>query len=212
MDNVLDLLPNRREARPFEYRTRYGLLNYILFFFTFSFVGWVWEVGLHLVQTGELVNRGTMLGPWLPIYGSGGVLVLLLLRRWFKKPVLTFFLSMLLCSVIEYAASWYLEFTTGLRWWDYSNYFLNLNGRICLEGSVIFGVGCCAAVYFIAPNLGKLYDRIPRTPKFAACILLVLFFGTDLVWSKSHPNTAPGAVEAAALPGVTCMVQRPEVL
>lgn len=196
----------RHLPHQFHYRTQYGILNYILLFFTFSCVGWIWEVALHLVQTGALVNRGTMLGPWLPIYGSGGVLVLLLLRRCFHKPVLTFFASMAVCSVIEYASSWYLEATTGLRWWDYSSYFLNLNGRICLEGAIIFGVGCCAAIYFIAPNLGKLYDKIPRTPKFAVCLVLVALFGCDFLWSKEHPNAVPGAVEGAAAPGITRML------
>ena len=203
MDDSLNVKPMEHAPHIFQFRTSYGVLNYILFFFTFSLVDYLWEVGLHLVQYGELVNRGTMFGPWLPIYGSGGVLVLLLLRKCFHNPVLTFFMSMLLCSVIEYGASWYLEFTTGLRWWDYSTYFLNLNGRICLEGALIFGMGCCAAVYFIAPNLGRLYDKIPRTPKLAVCVVLVVLFSADFFWSKEHPNVVPGAVESAALPGIT---------
>lgn len=203
---ALDVEPVRHvhhQPRQFHYRTQYGIWNYILLFFTFSFVGWIWEVGLHLVQYGELVNRGTMFGPWLPIYGSGGVLVLLLLRKLFHKPVLTFFLSMVVCSVIEYASSWYLEFTTGLRWWDYSTYFLNLNGRICLEGALIFGVGCCAAIYFIAPNLARLYDKLPPKPKAIVCVVLVLLFGADAVWSHFHPNAVKGAVEGACVPAIT---------
>lgn len=199
MDDVLNLQPIKHEARHFAFRTSYGILNYLLFFFTFSLVGYLWEVGLHLVQTGELVNRGTMFGPWLPIYGTGGVLVLLLLRKCFHNPVLTFFMSMLVCSVIEFGASWYLEVTTGLRWWDYSNYFLNLDGRICLEGALIFGVGCCAAVYFIAPNLGRLYDKIPKGPKVVVCVVLVALFGGDAAWSHFHPNAVPGAVEGAVI-------------
>lgn len=202
MDEVVRAAPMAHPPRRFEYRTQYGAVNYILFFFTFSMVGWVWEVGLHLVQTGELVNRGTMLGPWLPIYGSGGVLALLLLRRWFQNPALTFALSSLLCTAIEYGTSWILELTTGQRWWDYSDYFLNLNGRVCLEGAVIFGVGCCAAVYLIAPNLGRLYDKLPRSPKIAVCAALILLFCADQVWSHFHPNTGKGVTEAC-LPGVT---------
>lgn len=55
----------------------------ILLFFVFSVAGWLWEVGLHLVQDGVFVKRGVLSGPWLPIYGTGGVLIMLVLRRFF---------------------------------------------------------------------------------------------------------------------------------
>lgn len=62
---------------------------------------------------------------------------------------------MVVCSIIEYFASWYLEKAHGIRWWDYSGYFMNLNGRICLEGAVVFGLACCLVVYFVGPLLGS---------------------------------------------------------
>lgn len=182
----------------FPIREKYPLPDYILFFFTFSGIGWIWEVGFHLVQTGQLVNRGTMLGPWLPIYGTGGVLVLLLLRKWFHRPGLTFLLSTVLCTAIEYATSWVLEAATGLRWWDYSGYFLNLNGRVCLEGALVFGVGCCAAIYLIAPMLGQWYDRIPPKTAGAVCVVLLTLFAADGVRSVVDPNTGEGVTGSAA--------------
>ena len=141
------------------------------------------------------VNRGTMLGPWLPIYGAGGALVLLLLKKLFTRPVATFLVSMVLCSVIEYFSSWYLEVTKGIRWWDYSGYFMNLNGRICLEGAVIFGLGCCAVVYFAGPLLGGLLDRLSPARQNTLCAVLLTLFVADLAYSHFHPNAGEGITD-----------------
>ena len=69
------------------YDVKYSIRNYILMFFTFAFIGWFWEVLLHLVGEGKFVNRGTMYGPWLPIYGFGGILILIVLKPLRKKPI-----------------------------------------------------------------------------------------------------------------------------
>lgn len=185
----------KHQRKKFDYNRRYSIKTLILLFFSFAFIGWLWEVSLHVVTQGVLINRGTMLGPWLPIYGAGGALVLLLLKKLFKNPVATFFVSMLLCSVIEYGTSWYLEVTKGVRWWDYSGYFMNLNGRICLEGAVVFGLGCCAVVYFAGPALGGLIDRLTSPVQLVLCAVLVALFSTDAVYSHFHPNTGKGITD-----------------
>ncbi len=177
------------------YNQKYPLRTLILLFFAFSFVGWLWEVSLHIVTQGMLINRGTMLGPWLPIYGAGGVLVLLLLRRLFTRPAATFLVSMVLCSIVEYFASWFLEMSYGIRWWDYSGYFMNLNGRICLEGAVTFGLACCIVVYFAAPLLGAGIARLSPAKQTALCAVLLALFGADLVYSHFHPNAGTGITD-----------------
>lgn len=174
---------------------KYNIKNYILFFFTFSFIGWIWEVLLFLFNTGKFTNRGVLLGPYLPIYGSGGIAILLLLKKFYKKPILTFVLSMTICSVIEYFTSWYLEFTTGLRWWDYSQYFLNINGRICLEGSLIFGFAGCLVIYLLAPKLKKLYNKINIKLQIISCTVFLIIFIIDVVYSNINPNTGEGITD-----------------
>lgn len=174
------------------YSRWYKITDYILFFFSFAFIGWMWEVCLVLVQTGKLVNRGVLLGPWLPIYGSGGVLILLLLRKLFNRPIVTFGMTTLLCTIVEYFASCYLELTKGIRWWDYSNYFLNINGRVCLEGALVFGLGGCAVVYLVAPKLSKLFAKVSNKILIPICVLLISIFVVDLVHSQNHPNTGEG--------------------
>lgn len=186
------MVPLKEEKKLQNKHIKYTILNYVLFFFAFSFIGWIWEVGLCLVQSGEFVKKGTMSGPWLPIYGTGGVLVLLLFRRFYKKPILTFFLSMTVCSIIEYFASFYLEVTIGVRWWDYSGFLFNLNGRICLEGCIIFGIAGCFVIYFVAPFLKEKFDKMKKVPLIIVAIVLSFLFVVDQIYSHFHPNVSAG--------------------
>lgn len=64
----------------------YSISTLILMFFLFSFTGWVWEVACHLVEDRMFINRGVLFGPWLPIYGAGGVMILVFLKRFFERP------------------------------------------------------------------------------------------------------------------------------
>lgn len=181
----------------------YSLRMLILFFFTFSIAGWLWEVVLTIYKSGVFVNRGVLFGPWLPIYGSGGVLILLLLRKLFKRPVVTFFSIMVLCSVVEYITSFVLEYRTGERWWDYHGYFLNINGRICLAGAVVFGIGGISFVYVAAPLLDRLYSKIKIWAQWAIAAVLILVFAGDLVYSYTNPNMGEGVTTDLAMLAVT---------
>ncbi len=178
-----------------DYNRNYGIVSLILIFFAFSMIGWIWEVSLHLFKDGVFVNRGVLLGPWLPIYGTGGVMVLVLLKKIRSKPALTFIVSMVLCGAVEYFTSWYLEKTHGMKWWDYSGYFLNLNGRICLEGLLVFAFGCCAAIYLIAPALDDLFNRIPKNIRTAIAGVLVAAFLCDQTYSHFIPNSGKGITD-----------------
>lgn len=181
-----------------EYHRNYSLTSLVLLFFTFSIVGWLWEVALFLFNEGLFVNRGVFWGPWLPIYGSGGVLILILLRRFADKPWLLFSLTVVLCGVVEYGTSWYLETFKGAKWWDYTGFFLNINGRVCLEGLLVFGVGGCLFVYLLGPIMDDLYRKIPQKVKVIACTLLVVCFLSDVVYSNIHPHQGEGITEDKA--------------
>ena len=171
---------------------RYTPCEIVGLFLAFSTAGWLWEVGLHLLLDGELVNRGTMLGPWLPIYGVGGLLSVLLLERFAAKRMLVFALGALLSTSIEFAAGKYLLAVYGLRWWDYSGYLLNIDGLISLPTALVFGLGCCAAVYLVAPLLLEGFRRMPREAFGLLCTLLVALFVLDFCASTLHPNTGQG--------------------
>ena len=142
------------------------------------------------------MNRGTLLGPWLPIYGAGGVVVLILCSRFRRQPVLEFVTAIVLCGILEYFSAWYLETKFHRRWWSYDGYFLNLHGRICAEGLLVFGVGCCIVVYLIAPMFDFLLSKIKTSILIPICVVLGVLFVVDEVHSSTHPNMAKGAVEA----------------
>lgn len=184
---------NTRSMLIMDANKSYSLNSYILLFFTFSFIGWIWEVMLHLVSDGVFVNRGTMYGPWLPIYGFGGVFILFLLKKFREKPTLLFITAFILCGIIEYSTAWYLETFKHLKYWDYSGYFLNLHGRICLEGLIVFALGGCAATYIVAPLLDNLYNKLNISLKKIICIILIMFFMIDFSYSTFvKPNTGKG--------------------
>lgn len=178
------------------YLRHYSIGSLILLFFILSFVGWLWEVSLHLFGDGVFVNRGVLHGPWLPIYGSGCVLILVLLYRLRKKPWQLFLSAIILCGIVEYVTSYYLEQAmNGVKWWDYTGYFLNINGRVCAEGLLIFGIGGTAIVYFVAPILDNYIRKIKLKYLITICVILSSIYIIDTIYSKHNPNTGKGITD-----------------
>ena len=159
----------------------YNIYDYIMFFFSFCFVGYAYEVLLYLVQDHVFVNRGTMYGPWLPIYGIGGVLIIFFLSRFKENKWHVFGLTMALCAVVEYIGSWILEFFFNSSYWDYEQMFINVNGRICLAGLLAFGLGGLFGIYIAAPRISNFVDRIGKKNVKILCTMLIIFFVIDLV-------------------------------
>ena len=162
---------------------------YILFFFLISFVGWLWEVGLYLATEQAFINRGAFYGPYLPIYGVGGLLLWFVLQRLHKKKFITFLLSAVICSVLEYATGAYMEWKWGLRWWDYSGQFMNLNGHICLLSVVAFGLGGMLLNCYVMPYYMRLYHKISVRWRKILCVGLSAVFVVDLVCCLICPHT-----------------------
>lgn len=186
----------RKLVQSLNYMRHYSVWSLMAVFLTLSVFGWLWEVGMHLVSYGEFVNRGALHGPWLPIYGTGAVLMLTLLYRFRGKPVLEFCSTILLCGFLEYMTSLVMEIATGgMKWWDYSGYFLNLNGRICAEGLLAFGVGGLAIVYVIAPVIDDLAGMLNEKCVIAVCAALIVLFAADAVYSQFYPNTGKGITD-----------------
>ena len=179
----------------------YDFVDIVLMFFVFSIAGWFMEMNLFYFLEGSIVNRGALYGPWLPIYGFGCGLIILLLNiinmynksRFIKKieenPFIVFLIVMILCSILEFMTSYIIEMRTGLKYWDYSGHFMNINGRICLENSLFFGVGGCLCIYIIAPFLQRMFSKIPyKTKIYFAAILSAIMFG-DATYSHFVPHT-----------------------
>lgn len=170
----------------------FSFFYYIWLFLFLSFLGWLWEAALLLVFEHQFVNRGFLFGPWLPIYGAGGLFLYFLLYRMKKHPVFLFLLAIVVCLSLEYFCSWFLERQWGIRWWDYSGSFGNLNGRICVSGGLAFGIGALLLIYFLIPRFELLYEKIPVRLRKAAGILLLLLFLADAAYAAAVPNTGTG--------------------
>ena len=190
----------RREAAALTGKVSYlmpaTVWSLFLVFMLFSMVGWIWEVSLHMITHGTFVNRGILHGPWLPIYGGGVVLIAVLLFRLREKPALEAAAIIVLCGVVEYLTSYLMERANGMRWWDYSGYFLNLNGRICCEGLAVFAVGGMIAVYLLVPLLDLMMERISTKVLIPVCAVLAFCFFGDLGYSRRVPNMGEGITES----------------
>lgn len=192
---------HRKEWLTMDYESKYSISSYILIFFAISFVGWIWEVMLKLFEHGEIINRGTMIGPWLPIYGTGTLIMLILLRPLANKPFILFPSAMAVCGVIEYFTSWLLEKMFNASWWNYDKMFFNINGRVCLEGLIFFAIGGFLIIYFIAPIIDEFVNYIPKKLKITLCVVLILLFSTDFIYSFNNPNTGKGVTEEENING-----------
>lgn len=184
-----------KDHEPALFTRKYPVTTLVLLFFLFSIIGWCWEVVLHLLSEGTFVNRGVLHGPWLPIYGTGGVLVLLALYKLRDKPWLEFWATVVVCGVVEYFTAYYLETVYDRRWWDYAGYFLNLHGRICAEGLLVFGLGGMAVVYGVAPLFDNLLHKVRHSVLIGLCAALIALFCVDQAYSHFHPNEGEGITD-----------------
>lgn len=132
---------------------------YVLLFFACSFLGWCMEVTCKLVQFGRFINRGFLLGPLCPIYGTGAVLMAYFLPLWTTQVESTFLLALILCGTLEYITSWLMEKLFHARWWDYSQKRFNINGRVCASNLLAFGVMGVFVVKVLKPFAFGLFAK-----------------------------------------------------
>lgn len=162
----------------------------ILIFLVCSFIGWFWEGLYELLKNGNLINSGTMHGPWLPIYGSGALLIYLLLNEYKEKKWFIFIGSFVICTIIEFLTSMYLEYVYGLSWWNYTDKPFNINGRICLPYSLAFGLAGMLVIYKLVPFVKKICEKYNKKVITAICIVILAIFTFDFIYSTYYPNVS----------------------
>ena len=162
--------------------------NYILYFIIYSIIGWLIEVMSFLVQDKKFVNRGFLIGPICPIYGYGVILIILIIGT-DKTDLLSMFLkSIFICSILEYSTSFIMEKLFKARWWDYSQRRFNINGRICLETMLPFGIGATIVLYFVHPLVIKLVNMLSYNPKLIIAMVLLVIYLVDNFISMAVMN------------------------
>lgn len=130
----------------------------VMFFFIYSFIGWVLEVAFHALKCGKFINRGMLAGAVCPIYGFGAVILIYLLEPIKSNLLLLFLGSAVLCTILEYFAGLILDKLFHKRWWDYSDVPYNIGGYVCLQFSVYWGIGGILLIRDIQGLIGNFVN------------------------------------------------------
>ena len=148
-------------------------MDYVLYFFAYSFLGWVCECLYCGIPARRFINRGFLEGPYCPIYGWGALIVIFALTPLRDYPPLLFLGAMIFTSVLEYVTSWLMEKLFHSKWWDYSERPFNLNGRICLLNSFLFGVMGLVVMYVVHPFICDVFEQIPALARLITAAVLL---------------------------------------
>ncbi len=146
------------------------------------------EVLCKVVQVRRFVNRGFLIGPICPIYGFGVLGILLLIGKTPGDILSVFLKSILICSALEYFTSYIMEKLFKARWWDYSKNKFNINGRICLETMLPFGLLGTVIVYFVNPFLSHIIEKIPSFVRLILAIIIFIVYLIDNIISFNVLN------------------------
>ena len=104
-----------------------SIYAYYLLFMMYSFIGWVVETSFTFYKSKKFVNRGFLIGPYCPIYGWGCLAIILVVGKDTSDILGVFLKAILICSLLEYFTSYFMEKIYNVRWWDYSNKKFNIN-------------------------------------------------------------------------------------
>lgn len=159
----------------------------ILSVFTFGGIfGFIYEELFYLVDLGYLVKRGTTFGPWIPIYGFGAVLIVLITKRWRQNPFAIFGISMLVCGMVEFVTGYVLYHMTETRLWDYNIEIWNwgnVGGYICLRSVLFFGMSGLFLMYMVYPIILFLQKKCASITFCFLTIVPAMFFAADILLS-----------------------------
>lgn len=160
-----------------------NFLEYVFCFFIYAFLGYICEVIYCSIGQKKLVNRGYLYMPICPIYGCGAVLILFAMEPLYNYWYLVLLLGILLTSTLEYLTSLVMEMIFHMRWWDYSKRKFNINGRVCLRNSLLFGGLVMVVIYCIQPLLFKWLEAIPVLALQVITGILMAAMIIDMIFS-----------------------------
>ena len=162
----------------------YSLMYFFLIFFVYSIIGYIIEVTSCIIISKKFtISRGYLLGPYIPVFGIGALLMVTLLDKYKNDIIVLFILSAFLCSAVEYFVSLLMEMIFKLRWWDYSKDKFNINGRICLRNAFLFGIGGVAIVKYFNPVFTSFLSS------FSEMTIIIDTIVSTFIISKLHINT-----------------------
>lgn len=162
--------------------------RYFLCFVFYSFVGWIYESIYYTVRHKKIVNSGFLYGCLCPIYGIGALLDISVLGH-MESPLKIFFAGMILTGMLEYFVSWLLEEVFHTRWWDYSTWPFNINGRVCLLGGIAFGTMGVFVIKILNPALTAYIMSLADRSVHMLCVSIALLILFDLILTLKNSES-----------------------
>lgn len=152
----------------------YEVWQWVLYFFIYCFIGWIWETAYVSLKSGHFENRGFMNGPFLPIYGSGAIIMLFVSLPVKNSVILVFIFGSIAATLLELFTGMAMESLFHVRYWDYSYRKIQYKGHICLVSSIAWGFFSCLLVYFIHKPIESLVLSIDEgVGQFIAIIVTI---------------------------------------
>lgn len=161
----------------------YTFSTWLFFFYLYCFLGWVWETCYVSVRKAKWVNRGFIHGPFLPIYGSGAIVVLIFTLHFRTSAGLVFLTGMTSATLLEYFTGVAMEKMFHVRYWDYSNQPLNLNGHICVLSSLAWGVFSVLLTLYMHNPIERLALSMNQNLLEFIVFLLTVYLSIDMAQS-----------------------------
>ena len=157
----------------------------VLMFMLYGFLGYVYEMIHMRITTKELVNRGFLNGPIIPVYAVGSLLIIFLLDGIKSNFVLTVLLITVICSITEYITGFILEKIFKIRWWDYSDKAFNIHGRVCPNTMIQFVILAIVALYIINPYFMNMLSGANEMVLNITSFILIVLFISDFIFSNA---------------------------
>lgn len=161
----------------------YNIFQWVLFFFVYCFFGWVYETTVVSLREKKFVNRGFLKSPFLPIYGFGAIMILICTIPVSENPFWVYVCGMVGATVLEYLTGWVMEMIFKVKYWDYSKKYLNINGYICLECTLIWGFFSLLMTYIVHKPIEKIVLNMSATVNLVLVIILSSLFVADFIIS-----------------------------
>ncbi|MDD5828673.1 MAG: hypothetical protein PUD10_05895 [Lachnospira sp.] len=173
----------------------YSLTQWLLFFYIYCFIGWIWECCYVSVRKREWVNRGFLHGPFLPIYGSGAIVILLSTINVRDSIPLIFIMGMISSTILEFVTGCCMEKLFGVRYWDYSDKPFNVKGHICLFVSIGWGFFSVLLVKVVHRPIESLVMMIPVFVVDIISFILTVIIAIDFTQSFNEAMDLKATLE-----------------
>mgnify|MGYP001625491830 CR=1 FL=1 len=161
---------------------------YFIYFLVFAIIGWLLETAFSFYSLGHFTKRGFLFGPLCPIYGWGALILIMFFSTYKRHNIKLFFYAAIIFSVFEYLVSFGMEALFSLKWWDYTQDVLNLNGRISIFYSFAWGIIAILFINFVYPFFKKkiniILSKIPYKVQIIGVNVLLIALIADTVLSS----------------------------